>query len=181
MSKTLLLTFLVVSLFFTGFISYPIAESLFSKNVNIPLSFSETRELDSPSDWIKEDQIELDDNYVKVNLKNSVIAKFANTNSMDPILDEDSLGIEVKPKYPQQIKKGDIIVYDKSVDEKNIIHRVVDIGSDEKGIYYLVKGDNNDAIDQVKVRFLDNNLLNQIKTQKEIYPYVKYVIAGVLY
>jgi len=174
MSKILLVTFLVISLFFAGFISYPIAESMFSKNVNIPLSFSETKELDSPSDWINEEQIELSDDYVKVNLKDSVVAKFANTNSMDPVLDEDSLGIEVKPKYAQQIKKGDIIVYDKSNDEKNIIHRVIDIGSDEKGIYYLVKGDNNDIIDQVKVRFLEKN-------QKEIYPYVKYVLVGVLY
>ncbi len=165
MSKILLITFLVISLFFTGFISYPIAESMFSKNVNIPLSFSETRELDSPSDWIKDNQIELSDNYVKVNLKDSVVAKFADTNSMDPVLDENSLGIEVKPRYPQQVKKGDIIVYDKSESEKNIIHRVVDIGSDEKGIYYLVKGDNNDAIDQKKIRFFD----------------IKYVLVGVLY
>jgi|SRR3989344_6920920 len=164
MSKILLITFLVISLFFTGFISYPIIESMLSEDLNIPLSFSETRELDSPSDWIKEEQITLSDNSVSVEINGAAIAKFANTNSMDPIIDEYSSGIEIKPEYPQQIKKGDIIVYDKGED-KNIIHRVVDIGSDEQGIYYLVKGDNNDVIDQVKVRFLD----------------IKYVLVGVLY
>ena len=123
--------------------------------ISLPDSISSgSPERNSPGDWIKEEQITLSDNSVSVEINGAAIAKFANTNSMDPIIDEYSSGIEIKPEYPQQIKKGDIIVYDKGED-KNIIHRVVDIGSDEQGIYYLVKGDNNDVIDQVKVRFLD--------------------------
>ena len=164
MSKVLFLVVLVISLFFIGFISYPIAESMFSENLNIPLSFSETKELNSPSDWIKEDQIVLSDEDIILNINGAAIAKFANTNSMDPILDEDSSGIEVRPKYPQQIHKGDIVVYNKGED-KNIIHRVIDMGSDELGIYYLMKGDNNDVIDPIKIRFSD----------------IKYVLVGILY
>ena len=98
-------------------------------------------------------------------MEGAAIARFANTNSMDPILDENSNGIEIVPQSPSEINIGDIIVYNKNEIDENVIHRVVAKGSDESGIYFLVRGDNNEKIDPVKVRFYD----------------IKYVLIGVLY
>ncbi|MCA9477958.1 MAG: signal peptidase I [Nanoarchaeota archaeon] len=105
----------------------------------------------SPSDHITEDQIRVYDDKVIINVEGAQWANFADTNSMDPFLDAGSNALQLVPTSPEDIKVGDIITY-KYGDER-IIHRVVYIGEDEKGIYYIVKGDNNPTSDPGKVRF----------------------------
>ena len=58
-------------------------------------------------------------------------------------------------------KVGDIITYG----SENIVHRIIEVGQDNEGIYYLTQGDNNQVNDGVKIRFLD----------------IKYLTIGVLY
>ena len=107
----------------------------------------------SPSNWIKESQIKVYRDRVVLDIKNANWSKFTNTNSMDPFLDEDANAIEILPENPEDIKVGDVISY-KTV-FGILIHRVIEIGEDKQGIYYIVKGDNNYLRDPFKVRYED--------------------------
>ena len=123
-----------------------------------PLSlFQDGIEKDSPSDWIKEDQIKVYNDKVIINLKDAEWASFIDTNSMDPVLDETANAIQIIPKSTDDIQVGDIISYKSDYADGTIIHRVIRIGNDEKGWYCIVKGDNNQSPDPGKIRF------NQIK------------------
>ena len=44
-------------------------------------------------------------------------------------------------------------------------HRIISIGNDEEGTYYIMKGDNNQVQDPYKVRFSN----------------IKYILIGVFY
>jgi len=110
-------------------------------------------ERSSPSDWIKEEQIKVYQDKIILNIQNANWSKFTNTNSMDPFLDEDANAIEILPENPQDIKVGDIISYNTVFGI--LIHRVIEVGEDEAGLYYLVKGDNNIFRDPFKVRYED--------------------------
>lgn len=118
---------------------------------HIPASFFSSPEIFSPSDWIKQDQIKVYSNKVIIELEQPTWASFTNTNSMDPFLDETSNAIEIKPSSPESIQPGDIISF--HTEFGIIIHRVIEKGEDEEGIYYTVKGDNNSFQDPFKVRF----------------------------
>ncbi|MFH1439630.1 MAG: hypothetical protein ABIG89_03625 [Candidatus Woesearchaeota archaeon] len=126
-------------------------------------------ERNSPGDRIKEEQIHVYDDKIVIDLQDATWSSFVDTNSMDPIFDKGTNGIEVMPKTPYDIKVGDVISYeyvDKKTGEVSIIaHRVVEIGYDSEckdksnkqdcseGIYYIAKGDNNIIKDPYKVRF----------------------------
>tara|TARA_Y100000310_G_C20437317_1_gene694353 strand:+ start:196 stop:681 length:486 start_codon:yes stop_codon:yes gene_type:complete len=124
---------------------------MFSLAELVPVSLFNSKELASPSDWIKEQQIKVYPTQVVIDVNNPVWASFTNTNSMDPFIDETSNAIEIKPNSPLDIKVGDVISY--QTKQGVIIHRVVKVDRDEKGIYYLVKGDNNIITDPFKIRF----------------------------
>jgi hypothetical protein len=117
----------------------------------IPASFLGTKEISSPSDWVKEDQIKVYEDKVVLNIKDALWASFTNTNSMDPFLDEDSHALEIIPENENEINIGDIISYQTAYGV--VIHRVIEKDVDDKGMYYLVKGDNNLFKDPFKVRF----------------------------
>lgn len=117
----------------------------------IPASFLGTKEISSPSDWVKEDQIKVYEDKVVLEINNTIWASFTNTNSMDPFLDEDSHALEIIPQDENEINIGDIISYQTAYGV--VIHRVIEKDVDEKGMYYLVKGDNNLFKDPFKVRF----------------------------
>ena len=106
----------------------------------------------SPADHIREDQIRVEGDMVVITIKNAKIARFADTNSMDPLLDETSNAIQIVPGSPDDIELGDIISYN-SKDGDVIIHRVVEISEDDEGIFYIAKGDNNPRPDNEKIRF----------------------------
>lgn len=133
----------------TTFVYYD-AEQPFSFGI---VPFSKSPERLSPSDHIKEEQIHVYDNQIVLELEGASWASFTNTNSMDPFFDETSNSIELKPDSAEQIKEGDIISYYSKVTGELIVHRVVSKGIDNKGIFYIVKGDNNPTQDPEKVRF----------------------------
>ncbi len=118
----------------------------------------------SPQDFIQDNQIELYNDKIIINVPNAQISEFANTNSMDPELDDGANGIEV-PIECTDVEKGDIIVYSPSWTDNLVVHRVIDIDSDNKGIYFTLKGDNSQIQDPERVR------CNQIKS----------LVIGVLY
>jgi len=114
---------------------------------------SGTFEQSSPYDWIKEDQIKVYQDRVVINLNDAVWAKFTNTNSMDPVLDEHANAIEVIPTSYEEIHTGDIVSYSSSFSDSSIIHRVIETGFDDEGWFAIMKGDNNPIEDPEKVRF----------------------------
>lgn len=116
-----------------------------------PLS-SNSYEKASPSDYIQKDNIKLYKDRVVILIDNPSISSYADTNSMLPVLDEGSNGIKFVPKNEKEIKVGDIISF--KLENKIIVHRVVFIGQDEIGTYFITKGDNNKYADE-KIRFSD--------------------------
>jgi len=105
----------------------------------------------SPADHIKEDQIHVYGDKVVIEIDNPRWARFTDTNSMDPLIDEDSNAIQIIPESEDQIHVGDIISYESG--EGIIIHRVIEIGEDDQGKYYITKGDNTNREDPGKIRF----------------------------
>lgn len=110
-------------------------------------------ELESPNDWVKENQISVYSDRIVLNIKDATWASFTDTNSMDPVLDAGANALEILPKNANDIKVGDIISYQSSYGV--LIHRVIEKGADKDGMYYIVKGDNNPTQDPGKVRFKD--------------------------
>ena len=113
------------------------------------------KEKPSPSDRIKNSDIEVMSNKIIINIKNANWRDFIDSNSMDPLIDEGSTTIEIQPKSEDEIKVGDIISYNLDGYEFVVVHRVVEIGNDEQGIYFTTKGDNYFQEDPYKVRFSD--------------------------
>jgi signal peptidase I len=107
----------------------------------------------SPSNWVEENQIKVFSDKVIIQLENPTWAKFTNTNSMDPFIDENSHAIEITPKDAYSIHEGDVISYE--IKNGQVIHRVINRGFDQDGVYYIVQGDNNSVADPNKVRFGD--------------------------
>ena len=107
----------------------------------------------SPADRISQGSIHVLNDKVIIDIENPEWAKFTDTNSMDPVFDNEANAIEIVPKTPNEIQVGDIISYQAENQEFNIIHRVVEKGEDEEGDYFIVKGDNNNSRDPGKIRF----------------------------
>jgi ribosomal protein L27 len=130
--------------------------------IEVPSQIKQISELSSPSDWIKEEDIHVYQNKVVIDIQDPIWATFTDTNSMDPVLDENAHAIEIRPKTPQDISIGDIIAYKKG--SKIIIHRVTSINYDHAW-YAIVKGDNNPVEDPGRVRFKD----------------IQYVLVAIIY
>lgn len=148
--------FLVIGIFVIGWFANSIYASMQSDNlVLMPLSFltGSSPEVASPSDWVNESQIHVFKDRVQLDIKGAVWSDFADTNSMDPFLDANSNGIEIRPESAEQIHVGDIISYKSGYADGILIHRVIEKGVDDKGFYFKVKGDNNSLRDPGKIRF----------------------------
>lgn len=81
---------------------------------------------------------------------------------MKPVIDGDANGIRIAPESPDQISVGDIVTFKQG--NALIVHRVIEKGIDEQGVYFITKGDNNDLSDG-KLRFED----------------IKYVTVAIVY
>ena len=139
----------------TIFILFLIAFSITAISVSdkqLPIVFG-GKELNSPSDWISEKQIKVYPNKIILDIQGASWAGFTDTNSMDPFIDKDSNVLQIKPSSAELIQVGDVISY--KFENRIIIHRVILVSEDETGRYYIVKGDNNELQDPIKVRFND--------------------------
>jgi len=141
---------------FIGILTVWIASALAANaerpgSLNLFDGFSNDRQ--SPSDWVKENQIHVYQDKIIIDVQGAVWSRFADTNSMDPLLDKGSNGIEIMPDSAGDIKVGDIISYRSKYADGVFIHRVIDKGEDSEGVYFIVKGDNNKYADPGKIRF----------------------------
>ncbi len=119
----------------------------------------------SPQDYVKQDQIIVNNDYVLINVKNADWSQYADTHSMEPTLSSKSNGIEIVPKC-DEIESGDIIVYEANWASKAlVVHRVMTVQEDASGKYFTLKGDNNPVVDPEKVRCSQ----------------IKYQVIGIIY
>jgi signal peptidase I len=105
----------------------------------------------SPQDWVSADQIKVYQDRVVLEIPNARWASFADSKSMDPLLDKGAHGIQITPQSPETLAVGDIVSYD--YHGRKIIHRIMEINQDEQGYYFILKGDNNPLPDPEKVRW----------------------------
>jgi len=113
----------------------------------------EPRDKPSPANRVTYDNIHVYEDKVILDINDPQWAIFADTKSMDPVIDSSSKAIEITPKSPFELQIGDIVAYDSEYADGTIIHRILSIGNDEKGWYATMKGDNNKDADPGKVRF----------------------------
>ncbi|MBI4141418.1 signal peptidase I [Candidatus Woesearchaeota archaeon] len=105
-----------------------------------------------PADRISEDKIKVLPDRIIIDVPNARWATFTPTHSMAPVFDIGSNALQIIPQTPEEIQVGDIVSYTWK-DGSVIIHRVIEIGSDEQGWFAILKGDNNPVPDPEKVRF----------------------------
>jgi hypothetical protein len=116
-------------------------------------NLADSSEKSSPKERITEDHILVMKDKVQININDAQWATFTDTNSMDPVIDAGSYAIEVTPKSEDDLSVGDIAAYSSDFADGTIIHRIVHIGNDEQGKYFVLKGDNNPTSDPGRVRF----------------------------
>ena len=153
--NTFIKIFIVGLIFAVGFLSSNIYAQI---NLESPLSTNQlangrTDQKAGPGDWIKESQILVFNSQVVLDLKNAEWATFTDTHSMEPVLSSRSNAIEVRPKSADDIQVGDIISYKSDYADGIIIHRVIEKNTDDKGVYFVLKGDNNPSADPGRIRF----------------------------
>lgn len=142
--KKLIFICIIMLAFLTGFLSnYAVNYVYIDKESPFLISFGNNSE--EPGDWLNEEQIKVFEDKVIIYVKNALLSKYADTGSMLPTLGENSNGIKIVPDSPEQINIGDIVSYEQ--DNKLIVHRVMSKGEDEKGVYFVTKGDNNTETD----------------------------------
>ncbi len=112
----------------------------------------QTRNKPSPMDYFSENQIKVYKDRVVLNAENIQWASFEDTKSMLPVLSNETNALQIVPDCPSQIRLGDIVSYKSEYADGIIIHRVVFIGTDEEGTYFILKGDNNPSSDPGKIR-----------------------------
>ena len=147
-----------VLMFLLGFLSCAFLFYGFSySNVEIPMSGFGIRDLgfgdvSAPNDWVDSEDIIVFDDMIVLRVENATLSSYAGSGSMKPVFDEGANGIRVVPRSVDKIGIGDIISYRFS--DMLIVHRVVEKGIDDEGVYFIMKGDNNLIVDD-KVRFED--------------------------
>jgi len=125
----------------------------FSMNFEKPFpSFSNfwNFSVESPSNFLEEQDILVYPDKVVLKISGASVSRYEASGSMKPVLDKGVNGIRVKPSSEKKIDIGDIVSFRKK--DSLIVHRVIEKGADEDGIYFITRGDNNDFSDG-KIRF----------------------------
>ncbi len=154
-AKKSALVFLLGAVFLMGFLASIVTsniENLTIENIT-NLSFFTPKEVKSPFNHVKQDQIHVYEDRIVIDIQGASWAEFTDTNSMDPVIDIEANSIEITPVSTDDVHVGDIIAYKPKDFKGYLIHRVINISEDNQGWYATVKGDNLKNPDPEKVRF----------------------------
>jgi len=157
--RKIVLALLFMIMFFLGWFSAGLVLAMPAINIenpsiqNIHTLFTGNFELSSPNDRVNENKIHVYPDKVVIDVDNPAWSRFADTNSMDPLIDAGANGIEIKPKDAGELKAGDIISFYSGIADSIVVHRIIKTDYDEDGWYAVTKGDNNPSADSGKVRF----------------------------
>jgi multidrug efflux pump subunit AcrA (membrane-fusion protein) len=115
--------------------------------------FENPNDVPSPYDSVSDSRIHVLPNRIEIDVAGAIPAKFTDTNSMDPVIDTEATAIEVSITDESQVHVGDIVSYVTPLAPgSTVVHRVVEIGTDEDGWFVITKGDNLGTTDPAKVR-----------------------------
>jgi hypothetical protein len=126
-------------------------------NVQIPFFSPLGVSLSPPGNYFLDKDIHVYPESVSVDVKGAQIASYDSTGSMNPILYEGAHGIVVAPKNESEIKVGDIVSYTNG--ENTIVHRVIEKGNDEGGVYFVVKGDNSSTSEIIRFNQIEHKVV----------------------
>jgi len=111
----------------------------------------------TPKDRIEQDNINFRKVKVSIDLSKfngkCHMSQYSNSDSMLPLLDKGHNGVSCVPNGPSDIRVGDVISFIHG--NSTVVHRVVRVGQDTEGYFYLTKGDNLDRKDSVVTRYGD--------------------------
>jgi len=142
-----------ILVFFLGFFSCVfLFYNLIFIGVEVPFGATYSNNVEAPSNWVSREEIVVLDNQVIIQVSDVRLSSYAPTGSMKPVFDEGANGIRIKPKSPDSIQEGDIVSF--RTDYGLIVHRVIEKGVDNRGEYFITKGDNSNVNDG-KIRFED--------------------------
>ncbi|MBI2671190.1 signal peptidase I [Candidatus Woesearchaeota archaeon] len=158
----LLISVIIINIVLFGLIANIVYSEYLNNGKQLPY-FSAVKK-DSPQDIVKEDQIIVTKDNIVINIKGAEWSKYADTNSMEPVISSRANGLEIVPKC-ENIKSGDIIVYEPNFTNGLIVHRVINVTEDKEGLFFTLKGDNNPISDPEKVRCSQ----------------IKYQVIGIIY
>ena len=102
---------------------------------------------------------------IVITLDHASISSVEATGSMLPTFNENSHLIQIVPTDPKDIAVGDIVAFEVPSTSSLTVHRVVALGTDEKGWFATTKGDHINVNDPKPVRF----------------GAIRYVVVGILY
>lgn len=148
-----LLTFTVALIFALGWLSNGVYSEIKFSGLQAPLDILNNSERLSSADHTNVNRIQVYDDFAVINISGLSLAKYEDTNSMDPLLDSEANGLEIVPREGD-IHIGDVVAYRSKKVDGLIVHRVVNESVDENGKkYYVLKGDNNSRPDLEPVYF----------------------------
>ena len=163
--------------FVLGFLACALFFSIASSGLEVPFStglivFDE--KVVAPSDYISEEDIIVLEDRVILRVSGVTLSSYADSGSMVPVLDEGANGIRVVPESESDVEVGDIVSYRMASPLDSfghrtglgflVVHRVIEKGVDEDGVYFIVKGDNN-LVGDGKIRFNE----------------IEYITIGIIY
>jgi len=119
-------------------------------------------DVEAPGNWVSEEDIILFEDYIVLRVANATLSNYGDTGSMKPLFDVGANGIRVVPSGESDVEVGDIVSFRQG--DFLVVHRVVEKGYDEGGVYFVTQGDNN-LIGDSRIRFEE----------------IEYVTVGIIY
>ncbi len=144
---------LILLLIIAGWILNDATKIIFQGETQVPFFTGRVVALPSPSDIVPQEKIKVYKDFILINISNAEWSILTDTHSMEPTLNKNANALEVIPSSEDQIHKGDIVAYKSRFLNSTIIHRVISTGTDEEGVYFVLKGDNTLQEDLERVRF----------------------------
>jgi hypothetical protein len=139
--------------FVAGFVACSLLFFAFGYNLGVPFATGfivYDGDLASPSDYLEEKDVVVFEDKLVLWVDDATISSYTDTGSMRPFFDENANGIRVVPENESEVQVGDIISF--RFADMLVVHRVVEKGFDEEGVYFVVSGDSN-LIGDGKIRF----------------------------
>jgi len=143
-----------ILVFLLGFLSCMLVfYGVFYSDVEVPFGTGLVSfDASAPNDWVSDEDIIVLDDKIILRVANATLSSYADSGSMKPVFDEGANGIRIVPISADEISVGDIVSY--RIGSILVVHRVVEKGLDDDGVYFVMKGDNN-LVSDSKVRFED--------------------------
>jgi hypothetical protein len=154
-----------IAVFLFGFFSCAVLVFSFGSDLEVPFGTGLSILNDNPSapsDWVSEEDIIILEDRVILKIDGTTLSSYVDSGSMLPVLDEGANGIRVVPENEDDVGVGDIVSF--RIAGILVVHRIVERGVDDEGVYFVVKGDSN-LIGDGRIRFED----------------IEYVTIGVIY